>query len=169
MTDSLNLGQITGAVGVVKSLGTYVQAYEESRRATSMLSNSLKNVGVDYQVVKDEVEKTTKALQNKTNFGDDEQVQALAELVPLVGSYEKAIKDLPKMLDLAAFQQTDLAGATSDFAKLMQGEVPVGLGRVIPELRKMKEEGASAVQMMEFVNSKIKGSAEADASPLIQF
>lgn len=168
MTDSLNLGQITGAVGVVKSLGTYVQAYEESRRATSMLSNSLKNVGVDYQTVKDEVEKTTKALQNKTNFGDDEQVAALAEIIPLVGSYEKTIKQLPFLLDLAAFQQTNLASATDDFAKLMKGEVPTGLGRVIPELRKLKEEGASAGQMMDFLNGKVKGSAEADASPLIQ-
>lgn len=169
MTDGINLAQITGAIGVVKSLGTYVQAYEESRRATSMLSNSLKNVGVDYQTVKDEVEKTTKALQDKTNFGDDEQVQALSRLVPLVGSYEKAITNLPKMLDLAAFQQSDLKSATDDYAKLLKGELPIGLGRVIPELRKMKEEGASSAQMIELLNQKIKGSAEADVSPLIQF
>ena len=72
------------------------------------------------------------------------------------------------LLDLAAFNQTDLSTATDDFTKLLQGELPRGLAKVMPELKDLKENGASAAEMMALVNSKIKGSAESDVSPLIQ-
>jgi hypothetical protein len=168
LTDSISLGQIAGAVGVVRSMGKYLSAYDEQRRAVSTLSNSLKNIGMDYESVRGEVEKTTAALQGKTNFGDEEQIRALARLVPLVGSYEKSMKTLPQILDLAAFQQSDLTTATDDYAKLLKGELPRGLARVLPELTKMKEAGAGAGEMMAFVAERTKGVAEADASPLIQ-
>lgn len=166
MTDSINFGQVTGAIAVVKSLKTYVDVYDEHRRSVSSLSNALSNIGTNYESVREEVEKTTSALQDKTNYGDEEQIQALSRLVPLIGSYEKSIKVLPKILDLAAFQQTDLKSATDEYAKLLQGELPIGLTRLMPELKKMKEEGRSAGEMMEYLHGKTKNLAEADASPL---
>jgi len=51
----------------------------------------------------------------------------------------------------------------------LQGEVPRGMSRFIPQLKEMAKAGASGAEMMALLESKTKGAAAADVSPLIQF
>jgi hypothetical protein len=163
-TQNLIAGAAVGGMAV-----KFVDAYEESRRATERLQQAMANVGASYIENQKHIEETTKALQRKTNFGDDEQVAALAELIPLVGNYTNAMKALPQILDLAAMMQTDLKSASEQYAQLLNGEVPKGLGRLIPQLKDMQKNGASAAEMMGVLNERTKGFAQSDVSPVIQF
>jgi hypothetical protein len=158
---------ISGAVAV-GAITKYATAYEEVRRATARLENGLANIGMSYSSVREEIDKTTDALERKTNFGDHEQKAALAELIPLVGSYSKAMGALPHILDLAAFMQTDLKGATEAYAQILQGGVPRGLGKLIPALKDMVKEGRPASEVMALIESKTRGMAEVDVSPIEQ-
>lgn len=161
---------LIGGAAVLGSVTTFINAYEESRRATMRLQQALENVGDTYKAHEQDIISVTKALQQKTNYGDDEQIAALAELIPLVGSYEKAMKALPEILNLAAFtQEKDLNTATATYAQLLNGELPKALAKSMPMLKEMRENGASVAEIMQAVNEKTKGFAEIDVSPAIQF
>ena len=90
-----------GVVGVaafkkLASAAIEQQAMERSLRA------AVENTGVSYDAVKDKINATTAALQKKTNFGDEEQMQALVLMTGITGDYEKALAALPLVMDAAA-------------------------------------------------------------------
>lgn len=162
------LNKVMGAIGAVKAFEMFIDASEESSRAMARLQQAVSNSGADFSKYKKQVEEVTEALSRKTNFGDEDQIAALAKLVPMVGSMEKALNVLPNVLDLAAFKQTDLSNAVMMYGKALEGNF-APLGKTFTFLQNMKKEGASTEQMVAALSERLKGTAEVDISGLKQF
>ena len=122
---------------------------------------ALKNVGVAYDDVKDSLEAVITATQRKTGIADNEQRDALNELLLITGDYDTALKWLPLTLDLAAAKQMDFTSAA-----VLMGRAAVGntelLGRYGIEI----EKGASSSEVFAAIQEKVAGAAEATANPL---
>jgi len=160
-------GSIVGGAVVLGSLTKFSQLAIGQERALRRVAIATKNVGKDFKLLEKNLLSTTSALQQKTNFGDEEQIQALSKLIPMVGDYDKAVSKLPQLLDFAAFSEQSVTSSVRQFGQALQGNVE-GLGRNFEFLKKMKTEGASTEKMLEALMKRIKGFAEADADPITQ-
>lgn len=107
--------------GVVAFIGQTTKAYDEQRVAVERLSTILRNSGVSYSSVKGEISSVTEALKNNSNYGVNEQVNALTALTSITHSYSDAIKYLPMALDLAALKGMDLTSAATAIGRALQG------------------------------------------------
>jgi hypothetical protein len=139
------------------------RAEREQQLAVASLSKALDNVGVEYETVREDVEAATAALQRKTNFGDEDQIKALATLVQLTGDYEKSVEVLPAVLDLAAARGMDLSSAATLVGRAVNGETGA-LTRYGVKL----DETADSTAVLTGINEKFGGQAEALADPVIQ-
>lgn len=140
-----------------------MRAERQQELAVATLSQALKTIGIDYADVRDEVESTTAALQRKTNFGDEEQIQALQALVSIGGDYEQALRVLPSALDLAVGAQTDLKAASLLLGKALAGETGS-----LSRYGILIKEGATEAEILAAIMGKYPDLAEAAADPIIQ-
>lgn len=162
------LSTIMSAGILAGTVNKFTDLFLTQERALKRFAIAVENTGQSYEAIRENVLATTAALQQKTNYGDEKQIAALSKLIPMVGSYEKAIEELPALLDFAAYSQTDVESAARQFGQALQGNVDI-LGRYFLDLREMKKEGASATEIMDKFKEKIKGFAEADVDPIVQF
>jgi hypothetical protein len=144
----------------------FIEAADEQERANGRLKAAMIGIGDSYERVSTQANDLTAALMRKTQYGDEDQIGALSQLIPLVGSYEEATRVLPNIMDLASFSQTDLSAATEQYAQLLNGDAPRGLSKFIPQLKDMAKNGASAADMMAVVQQKTAGFANMDVSSL---
>lgn len=151
-----------GAIGAV-ALKSFISSAQEQQIGISRLDQALQNVGVSYEGVTGQIETAIEALQQKTNFGDEAQRDALVELISVTGSYEDSLKALPTVLDLAAGKNMDLGAASTLVARALGGETSA-LTRYGIELDKE----ATATEVMAAIMAKFGGQAEAAADPLTQ-
>ena len=78
-----------GAGGVLAIKG-FTQAAIEQERSLNLVLTTAANAGESMDGLKERVEAATAALQQKTNFGAEDQMKALAQLIPMLGSTENA-------------------------------------------------------------------------------
>ena len=146
---------------VTAALGYATKAAIDEEVNINRMAIALKNVGVAYDDVKDSLEAVITATQRKTGIADNEQRDALNELLLITGDYDTALKWLPLTLDLAAAKQMDFASAA-----VLMGRAAVGntelLGRYGIEI----EKGASSSEVFAAIQEKVAGAAEATANPL---
>ena len=90
-----------GVVGVA-ALKKLTSAAIEQRQQEESLRVAVENTGVAYADVKDNIMETIAAQQAKTNFGDEEQMQALTLMTAITGDLNKAMSFLPAVMDAAA-------------------------------------------------------------------
>jgi hypothetical protein len=109
------------------------------------------------------IEKVIAAQQNKTNFGDEAQRDALMGLISVSGDYESAMAALPAVLDLAAGKGMDLGAASTLVARAIGGETSA-LKRYGIEV----EKGAGSTEVIAAIMAKFGGQAEAAADPMVQ-
>lgn len=162
------LGKVMGAGAVIGAAAKFIDMASEEDRALKRLQNSVNTVGQAYAFNANEVKKITGALQAKTNYADDAQIAALAELTIKTGDYNKALDILPNVLDLAAYSQTDLSTAADAYGKLVQGNI-TGLGKEFASLKNLAKQGATTAEIMKHLNAMMAGNAEIDVDPLTQF
>lgn len=161
-------GKIAVAGAVIGGMKNFIEVAEESSRANAQIKQTMSNVGDSYEKYKAQIEDVTKALQNKTNYENDDQVAALDRLITMTGSYSTAIALLPSTLDLATKAHVDVGQAASTMGKFVMGNT-MAMKKLLPELKDMKTEGKSAAEMLGYVQDRIKGAAEVDVSQLEQF
>lgn len=162
------LGKVMGAGAVIGAAAKFIDMASEEDRALKRLQNSVNTVGQAYAFNANEVKKITGALQAKTNYADDAQIAALAELTIKTGDYNQALDILPNVLDLAAYSQTDLSTAADAYGKLVQGNI-TGLGKEFASLKNLAKQGATTAEIMKHLNAMMAGNAEIDVDPLTQF
>lgn len=156
------------ATAMVGAVGKFIASAEEQVRVNNKLIISAANVGQAHLVNIKQVNDLTAAYQKKTNFGDEEQIAALGTLTTITGDYAKALEYLPQVMNFATFAGKDLKTAAEDYGKATQGNLMM-LAKLFPELNKLKEQGVSTAEIMDKVNKRISGLAEADLSNLKYF
>ena len=153
------------AIGAgITALGvSAVRSAQEEAIGIAQLDVALKNVGTSYDAQKAAIEGVIAAQQNKTNFGDEAQREALMGLISVSGDYESAMAALPAVLDLAAGKGMDLSAASTLVARAIGGETSA-LKRYGIEV----EKGADATAVITAIMEKFGGQAEAAADPMVQ-
>ena len=164
MADSLKkVGTAMAASGaaITAALGLMGKAAIDEDVNIKRLAISLKNVGVNYDDVKDSLEGVISATQRKTGIADNEQRDALNELITVTGSYDTAIKWLQPSLDMAAAKQMDATSA----ARLL-GRAAIGSTDMLTRYGIIIKKDATAAEVLTEVQKKFGGAAEATANPL---
>jgi hypothetical protein len=159
------IGVGLSAIGAgITALGvSAVKSAQEEAIGIAQLDVALKNVGTSYDSQAAAIERVIAAQQNKTNFGDEAQREALMGLISVSGDYEAAMAALPAVLDLAAGKGMDLGAASTLVARAIGGETSA-LKRYGIEV----EKGAGATEVISAIMAKFGGQAEAAADPMVQ-
>jgi len=131
---AVGIGMMAAGGAIVGALGLATKAAADEEVGIKRLSIALKNVGVNYDDVKDSLEANIKATQRKTGISDDQQRDALNELILVTGDYNKALKIMPTALDLAASKGMDLKSAAQTLGRALEGDT-MALIRMFPQLK----------------------------------
>ncbi len=145
---------VGGAIVAGFTLAAHAAAQEEA--GVQRLSIALKNVGIEYDAVKDSLEGVIAATAEKTAVSDGEQRESIAGLVAITGDYQKSLNLLPLALDLAAGKGMDLASAAQVVGRVAEGNTAI-LTRYGIQIR----EGATATEALGMLQQKYAGQAEA--------
>jgi len=118
-------GVAFAAIGVAGTVAikSFVAAAMEQRRAVSTLAAGVNNLGISFASVEKRIMDTTSALQRKTNFGDEQQIRALALMVPILGSVDKALEALPAVMDAASASGKSLETVSGTLTRALSGQV----------------------------------------------
>lgn len=158
---SAGKAMMAAGAGIVASLVAATSAAQSERVNIQRLSAVLDNVGVSYDNVKDSLEAVILATQHKTGVADDQQRNALSELVIATGDYQKALDLLPLTIDLAAAKEMDLSTAAE-----VVGRVAAGNVTILTRYGITLNEGATASEALAAMQDKVTGAAEAMANPI---
>lgn len=146
---------------VVKSL----MSYREAEESTNALSRAMSNAGVYSKELRDAYLEQASSLSKLTTFGDDAIVQAQTTLQ----TYLKELTITPELtkatLDLAAAKKIDLASAAEIVGKSI-GTSTNALMKQGIEIDSTASKQEKLAQVIEQVNSKMGGQAQAAASGL---
>ena len=153
-------GVAAGGVFFMKSMSEAALVQDQ---AMALFMNSAKNVGTQMGGLEEKVNAVTAALQNKTNFGDEEQLAVLAKMIPVLGSTEEALAALPIIMDAAATTGRGLREQSETLTKAFAGTVnqAESLGIVFDETATTAERMAQTAEL-------VAGAAEASADPFKQ-
>ena len=151
-----------GAAGVL-AIKSFADAALEQRRAMGVLAATVENTGVAFDSVKEKILATTAALQDKTNFGDEEQMRALANMVPILGDVDMAMDALPAIMDAASSSGKSLETVSRTLTRALSGQVNTAI-TIGMEFDKNADFGERLAQVF----GKVGGSAEANVDPMKQ-
>lgn len=148
-------GSIMGALGMA------YKAFEEDEQSLKKLTNTLKNAGVEYSSVQDEIEGVTEAMYENAGIGDGEQYNALNKLILITGDYQKSISLLPTVFNLAAAANMDAEQAAILMGRVLEGDVNI-LHRYLGAM----DGATTATQALDWMNKNLANSAAEALSPL---
>lgn len=159
--DKVAISAMAAGATIATGLAFAVKSAENERLGIVKLGAALKNVGVNYDDVKESLESVIATTQRKTGIADDKQRDALRKLTVVTGDYKKALNLLPLALDMSVAMTMDAESAAQLLGRVMEGNTGI-LGRYGIVLK----EGATAAEALAAIQQKVGGSAEAAASPL---
>jgi len=155
----LKMGAAGGAI--VGALGLLTKSAMDQEIGINKLDSALKNVNTSYKEQTQAIETTIRALQDKTNFGDEVQRDALTQMIRLTGDYETSLQALPVVMDLAEGAGMDFKAATVLMGKALTGETS-SLSRYGIKI----ESTATATEILAKLTDQFGGAAEAAFDPL---
>lgn len=148
---------MTGAgAAITGALGLAAKAAVDEEANIARLATALSAVGVDYADVGAELEKYISAQQASTAFADDQQRDALARMIPMVGNYEESLGMMSLAMDLARWKQMDLASAAE-----IVGKVAAGNTGILSRYGIVLEQGATAAEALAQMQELAAGQAQA--------
>jgi hypothetical protein len=159
-------GEVAAALGIafgIKKIIDFsresVKAALDSRAVWAQLSNAIKNVGIDYNTVSADIQKNAMQFLRAGIMGDEEFGTVLTTLVQMSGNYEKSLRNVSVVADVAAARHLDLEKAAQLVGMAMDGNATrlKMLGVDVPK-------GADAVK---YLADQYRGAAEAQ-DPLIR-
>lgn len=146
---------------VVKS----IDAYKEQEEATKSLTQAMINNGVYSKKQLDDYAAQATALQKLTTYADENIMAAQAAVQQQIGAHT-VTKDLTKaILDFATAQKMDLVSAAELVGKSI-GTSNNALGRYGIEISTAGSQSEKTAQVIEGLNAKFGGQAEAAAQGL---
>ncbi len=163
MSDSLKkvgLGMVAAGAAITASMGLMGKAAIDESINIKRLSTTMENAGTSYDKVRDSLEAVIATTMRKTGVADDEQRDILNRLILVTNDYNKALKLLPTVLDLAAAGEMDATTAATNlgnaFLELEGGADSVGVrfGRTTVQFKSMED-----------IQNRVRGSAENLVNP----
>lgn len=158
-------GKLAIAFGVAFAVRKIQQFGKESVRVAieaesiwNRLEGQLAAVGVRYEDVREEIDRTARAMQDATTVGDEDFAAILTELIGISGDYSASLREVQTVADLAAAKQIDLRTSAQ-----LVGRVMVGETGTLSRYGIIVEEGADA---MEVLRARFRGMAENEAQDL---
>ena len=157
---AMGIAMTAAGVAIVGALSLATKAAQDEAINIQRLDQSLKNVGISYDSVKDSLESVITATQRKTGIADSKQRDVLGRLILVTKDYNKALKLLPLTLDLAAASEMDANTAAAYLGKafldLENGaeSVSLRLGTATVQFKNLAE-----------VEKLVGGQAAATANP----
>ena len=149
-------GMTIAGTAITAALGMAAKAAVDEEANIARLATALETVGVSYSDVGKDLEAYITAQQNATAFADNEQRDALAALVPMVGDYDEAVKLMGLTMDLARWKQMDLATAAD-----IVGKVAAGNLGTLSRYGIVLEQGATSAEALAKMQELAAGQAEA--------
>lgn len=129
---ALSLGAAFGAGGLIEFGKDSVGAFLEAEENANKLAFAVKNIANGNDGAVDILLNQSAELQKKSIFSDDDIQKAQTALVQLGLTTNEVEKLIPKIIDLASAQGTDLASSTDTIIKALNGQTKglkeVGLG-----------------------------------------
>ena len=160
-TAGIAVTAIGGALTGLAALA--IKSSQEEQIGINRLDQSLKNVGESYDAQREAIERVIEAQQRKTNFGDEEQRDALQKLVTIGGQWEGTLDALTVTTDVAAGANIDLSAAA-----LLVGKAIAGETSSLSRYGILLEKGATQTEIMAALTKQFGGAAEAAADPITQ-
>lgn len=153
---------LTGFFGVFAGFEAIRKALEEAKQAAKAQAG-LRSALADDVGLLDDVLKKAADVQRRTTRDDDEVIKLAADLLNRGVNLSKLNSAIEATVQLSAALGRDLAGAGNEIAITFQGIVPRGIGRAIPELKKLTVEELKLGGAIDLINKKFAGRAEAFA------
>ena len=132
--------------------------------AIRSITDSLQKLGIAYADVSEEINTQTAELQAKTNFGDERQIVALDQLLIKTQDYEKALKLLPLVLDVAAGNTVTLETATRN----VSNAVLLSRGTLVEDWIPALKKAGTEAERIALITAIYGGKAEAASLPIKQ-
>ena len=151
-----------GAAGAFAIKGFTAAAIKQDQ-AMALFLNSSRNAGAEMVGLEQKIKGVTRALQDKTNFGDEEQLAVLAKMIPVLGSTEKAMAALPAIMDAAATTGRGLKEQSETLTKALAGTV-----HQAESLGIKFDKTATFEERLALITKLTGGAAEAAADPFTQ-
>lgn len=161
------LAKVSGvAFGVlVAEAGLAVHAYAEQEQAVNKLNQSLQTQGIFSQDLSDKYRKIASDLQDLTGANDDAIIRGQALLQSFLGQTVQTEELNKAVLDLSVGAGIDLEQAFSLVGKTIGSNINA-LGRYGLQINSNATEQEKLAAVLDFVNTKYKGQAEAQAQGL---
>ena len=150
----VGLGITAAGVGILAFLGLAAKSAAQEETQVIRLSSVLKNVGVDYNTVKGDLNGFIESTEKATKVNDDELREGLIQLITITGSYDKSLKLLPLSLDLAAAKNINLGTAA-----MLVGKVAQGNTAMLSRYGIVLKEGATATEALDEMTKRFGGTA----------
>ena len=156
--------KITAIGGVVTgALGLMTKSALDQQVGINALDNALQRLNTSYAENEKQIESTLRAIQDKTNFGDEDQRKILTTLVTLTKDYTIALQALPVVLDIAASMGRNAERVSLNVARALTGETTA-----VKAYGVEVDKTASPQEVLNALMETFGGSAEALADPLEQ-
>lgn len=144
---------------ITAALGYAVKLAQDDAQTNAILANTLKNVGVAYDDVKDKIDAQVAAQRRATGITESDQISALSQLIMTTRDYQQSLKLLPLALDLSKAKQMDLTQSALLLGRMVEGDINV-LNRYGIAMDGVTTAGGA----LEVVQRAVGGAAEASRS-----
>ena len=150
-------------VGGVMAMKGFAEAALVQKQAVDGLAAVVNNAGESFGDVEEKVMRVTAALQKKTNYGDEAQLRVLKQLVPMLGSTDKALEALPAVMEVAAATGKDFESTVATLGPVLAGMTNKVRGTAL-EFDKSQGPMERVAEIMKVLG----GTAAATADPFTQ-
>jgi hypothetical protein len=133
---------------------TAIEKSTEAESAYVQLSNTLANVGVNYEHNRAKIDETIKSLQKVANVRTDEAIKGFNTLVQRSGDYSGSLKNMTLVADLAKAKHLEFNEAAELVGRVMGGNT-----RVLKQFGIVTKDAADGIQQLR---ERLHGAAEAD-------
>lgn len=151
---------ISGAIQAVT--GFFKDSIEESTKAQEQMARvktNVENAGFSYDEINPKLKAYSEAMI-KMGFDDETTSESVSKLLLVTKDYSQAVQLNQLAMDLARNKNISLEQATSSLAMVMQGAG----ARALMQYGLSFKDGASAAEILNELQGKVKNSAEAFAN-----
>jgi hypothetical protein len=145
--NALLLGGIFAGVFSAAAIGRFfrnaIGAAKEADEIWNRLGGTLATVGIQFEDVQEEINRTARALQDTSTVGDEEFAATLQKLVQISGDYEQSLKNVALVADVSAGAQIDMKTAAD-----LVGRAMVGQTGTLSRYGIVVGEGVDAIELM---------------------
>lgn len=153
---TMGFGMVGVGVAIAGGLGLAVKAAADEEKGIIRLRTAMRNMGMEYDAVRNSLEDWINTQQYKTTIADSDQRNALSDLILMTGNLTEAQDLLTLAMDMSIGMGKDLASVTATLGYAIAGNWGM-VNRMLPAMANIIEEEEKWL----FLRNAFAGSAEA--------